>query len=131
MEQFYPVAIVTLLACALLFAMTANVARAHRKSGIPAPAMTGHPLLERAVRVHYNTLEGMPIFLPSLWLFAIYWSPTIAALLGLVWLAGRVIYFITYMADPSKRTAGFLIQTAASMALMLGALGRVLYLWVV
>ena len=35
-----------------------------------------------------NTLEWMPIFLPSLWLFAIYISDPVAAVLGLIWIAG-------------------------------------------
>lgn len=129
MEQFHPVAVVTLLTCALVFAMGLNVARARRRSGIPPPATTGHPLLERAMRVHYNTLEWLPIFLPSLWLFAVYASPAWAAALGLVWLGGRVAYFVGYMADPSRRMAGFLIQTAVSVVLMAGALLRILYLW--
>ncbi len=60
--------------------------------------MTGDPPLERTIRAHYNTLEWMPIFLPSLWLFAIYWNSTAAAILGLVWIAGRIIYFLGYAA---------------------------------
>jgi uncharacterized membrane protein YecN with MAPEG domain len=89
--------------------------------------MTGDPRLERAVRVHYNTLEWLPIFLASLWLFAIYWNELVAAGLGLVWIAGRLIYAAGYMADPAKRSTGFLIQFVASAALLLGALGRIIY----
>lgn len=89
MEQYFPVAVVTLLSGLLLFVMAITVARTHRRTGILAPTMTGHPDLERAVRAHYNTLEWMPIFLPSMWLFAIYWSPVWAAGLGMLWLAGR------------------------------------------
>jgi glutathione S-transferase len=90
--------------------------------------MTGDPLLERAVRAHSNTLEWMPIFLPAMWLLAIYWSPAWAAILGMVWIIGRIIYFVGYRAAPPKRFPGFLIQSIATTALALGALGRIVYL---
>jgi uncharacterized membrane protein YecN with MAPEG domain len=93
--------------------------------------MTGDPLLERALRVHLNTLEGLPLFLGGLWLFAIYWNEYVAAGLGVVWIAGRLIYAAGYMADPGKRSTGFLIQFAASGILLLGALGKIVYSLVV
>lgn len=129
MEQYYGVAAVTLLSGVLVFAMALAVARAHSAAGIPPPAMTGDPRLERAVRAHYNTLEWLPIFLPALWLFALYWSAAWATALGLVWLAARIIYFVGYLAAPGKRYPGFLIQTVAASALLFGALGRILWLW--
>jgi len=127
MQPHSLVAIVTLLALLLYFCMGLQVARARRKSGISAPAMTGHPLLERAVRVHYNTLEWLPIFLASMWLFAIYWNDRVAAVVGVVWIVGRLVYSFGYMADPGKRTAGFLIQSLATGVLVFGALGRLIY----
>jgi len=39
-----------------------------------------------------NTLEWLPVFLPSLWLFAVYVSDAIAGGIGLVWIIGRVFY---------------------------------------
>jgi uncharacterized membrane protein YecN with MAPEG domain len=131
MQPHTHVAIVTILALLLYFWMGLQVAGARRKSGIAAPAMTGDPLLERAVRVHYNTLEWLPLFLTGLWLFAIYWSDLVAAALGLVWIVGRVVYSAGYMADPGKRSTGFLIQLLATVALLLGALGRVIYMGII
>lgn len=122
------VAIVTLLALLTYFWMGLQVAGARRTSSIQAPAMTGHPLLERAVRVHYNTLEWLPMFVISLWLFAIYWNDLIAAGLGVVWIVGRLVYSFGYMADPGKRGMGFLIQALATAVLMFGALGRLIYI---
>jgi uncharacterized membrane protein YecN with MAPEG domain len=127
MMQHRWTALVTLLSLLAYFGMSLQVARARGKCGIHAPAMTGDPRLERAVRVHYNTLEWLPIFLASLWLFAIYWNELVAAGLGLAWIAGRLIYAAGYMADPAKRSTGFLIQFVASAALLLGALGRIIY----
>jgi uncharacterized membrane protein YecN with MAPEG domain len=121
------VAIVTVLALLTYFWMGLQVGRARSKSGIAAPAMTGDPLLERAVRVHYNTLEWLPIFLVGLWLFALYWNELVAAGLGVVWIIGRVLYSRGYMADPAKRETGFLIQSVASAILLFGALGKIVY----
>ncbi len=120
-------ALVTLATLLVYFWMSLQVARARGKSGIQAPTMTGDPMLERAVRVHYNTLEWLPIFLPSLWLFAIYWNEMVAAGLGVVWIIGRLAYAAGYMADPAKRSTGFLIQILACAVLLFGALGRIVY----
>jgi len=128
MQAYYDVAIVTLLTALLCFWMAVQVARTRQKVGILAPVMTGDPVLERTIRAHANTLEWIPIFLPSLWLFAIYWSSSVAAILGLVWIAGRIIYFLGYIAAPTKRRPGFFIQAMAAFALLLGALGRIIYL---
>ncbi len=129
MERYYPVAVVTLLCGLVIFGMALTVARTHSKTGILAPTMTGDPMLERAIRGHSNTLEWLPIFLPAMWLFAIYWSATWAAVLGGLWLVGRIAYFVGYLSAPLKRYPGFGIQAAATFALLLGALGRILYLW--
>jgi|SRR5882724_10165279 len=128
MISYYYVAAVTLVSGLVYFAMGLAVGRARGKSGIQPPAMTGDPILERTIRAHVNTLEWMPIFLPSLWLFAIYWSPTWAALFGVVWIIGRIVYFVGYVAAVEKRSVGFLIQFLAASALLLGGLGRIVYL---
>ena len=124
------ITLVTLLAVLVYFWMAAMVARTRRRVGIFAPVMTGDPTLERTIRAHINTLEWLPIFLPSLWLFAIYWNSPVAAALGAVWIVGRIIYFVGYRAAAGKRRLGFAIQAAAASALAVGALGRVIYLLV-
>lgn len=122
-------AIVTLVAILVYFWMGLGVGRARGKTGIAAPAMTGDPLFERHVRIHYNTLEWLPIFLPSMWLFAAAWNTdTIAAALGLVWIVGRVLYATGYAADPAKRSMGFTVQALATAVLLFGALGKIVYL---
>jgi len=129
MEQYYPVAIVTLLSGLAIFGMAVAVARIHTKTGILAPAMTGHPTLERAVRAHANTIEWVPIFLMSMWLFAIYWSPGWAAAIGLVWVLARIAYFAGYVSSPTRRYPGFLFQVLSASVLLFGALGRIFWLW--
>ncbi len=120
-------ALVTLLALLVYFGMSLQVARARGRTGINPPAMTGDPLLERAVRVQTNTLEWLPIFLVSLWLFAVYWNELVAAALGIVWIIGRMAYSAGYMADPAKRSSGFLIQLLACAVLLFGAAGKIVY----
>lgn len=120
-------AVVTIVALLTYFWMGMQVASARGKSGIDAPAMTGHPLLERANRVHINTLEWPPMFLAGLWLFAIYWDQRVAVGLGVVWIVGRVLYSTGYMADPGKRSTGFMIQALAVAVLLFGALGKIVY----
>lgn len=120
-------AAVTLVALLVYFGMGLQVAFARGKTGIKAPQMSGDPLLDRAVRVHLNTLEGLPMFLGGLWLFAIFQNERMAAGLGVVWIVGRLAYSVGYMAHPDKRSLGFLIQMVVTATLLIGALGRVLY----
>ncbi|HEX5419609.1 MAG TPA: MAPEG family protein [Gammaproteobacteria bacterium] len=130
-QAYYSVAIVTLLAGLVCFGMALTVARAHAKAGILAPVMTGNAYLERCVRAHTNTLEWTPIFLPAMWLFAVYWSPMWASIVGAIWILGRILYFLGYRAAPEKRFPGFFIQSTAVFVLSLGALGRIFYLMAV
>lgn len=118
-------ALVTLLAVLFFFFTSMNVSRSRSRTGVKAPAMSGHPDFERAFRIQMNTLEWMPIVLPSLWLFAIYISDAIAAGIGAVWIIGRIVYFIGYSKAAAKRGPGFAIQAIAAIALWAGALGAV------
>jgi uncharacterized membrane protein YecN with MAPEG domain len=127
MQSHAYVAIVSLLALLTYFWMSLQVGRARAKCGISAPAMTGDPVLERTIRVHYNTLEWLPLLLVPMWLFAMYWSDLVAAVVGLVWIVGRVLYALGYVADPKKREVGFLIQALAVAVLLFGSLGRLIY----
>ena len=120
-------ALVTLLAVLLYFYTGILVAKARSKFGVVAPATTGHVDFERVFRVQTNTLEWMPIFLPLLWLFALYGSDAGAAVLGLVWIAGRVMYIRGYTEAADKRHRGFSIQAFASAALLLGALAGIVW----
>jgi glutathione S-transferase len=119
-------ALVTLLAVLLYALLGFQVARARAKSGIKAPAMVGDPAFERTVRIQANTLEWMPIFLPALWLAAIYVSDPAAAAIGVVWIAGRAIYARGYAEAAEKRERGFTIQGLAAAALWVVALAGVL-----
>jgi glutathione S-transferase len=98
------------------------VGRARGRYGISAPAMTGHPVFERMVRVQQNTLEQLVIFFPALALFAHFINPLWAAALGLLFFVGRALYARTYVLEPSKRGPGFGLGALALIVLLLGAL---------
>jgi glutathione S-transferase len=115
-------ALVTLLAIVFYFYTGTRVPRARRKYGVPAPAISGNPDFERVFRVQANTLEWMPIFLPVLWLFAYYVSDVWAAILGLVWIAGRIFYMVSYTQAADRRGPGFGVQAAVCGVLLIGAL---------
>lgn len=114
-------ALVTLAAVAYYFFLATRVAAAHGKYGINLPATTGNPDFERIFRVHMNTLEWMPTFLVPLWLCAIFFSDIAAALLGVVWIVGRVVYFAGYSRAVEQRFPGFFIQSTACLLLFIGA----------
>jgi glutathione S-transferase len=127
LTMFHFTALATCLAIAFYFFTTIQVSKARVAFGIKVPATSGNPDFERVFRVQMNTLEWMPIFLPSLWLFAIYISDPIAAALGLVWIAGRILYMTGYAQAAEKRGRGFGIQAAATILLWLGALGAIVW----
>lgn len=115
------------LALIQFFVFGGLVGRARTTYGVAAPAITGHPIFERYYRVHYNTMEQLILFIPSMLLFATYVHAVAAAGLGLVFVIGRYIYLRGYIADPGKRGPGFLISMLPTMILLFGGLGGVLW----
>jgi len=97
------------------------VARARRRYGIRAPATTGDPGFERVFRVQMNTLEQTVLFLPSLWLAAAAFSDRWAALLGLVWVVGRLVYARAYYAAAEMRGPGFLMTVIPTFILLISS----------
>ena len=114
-------AVATLLALLLYLGLTTVVGQARGKYGIKAPAIIGHENFERAHRVQMNTVEQMVFFLPALWLCALLLSDKGAAAGGLIWVIGRGIYAVAYLADPAKRGPGMIISMFAQTGLFLGA----------
>jgi glutathione S-transferase len=96
--------------------------QARGRHGVAAPAITGHPVFERWMRVQSNTVEQLVIFFPGLWLFSQYVDPEIAAALGLVFLVGRFLFARGYVADPAKRGPGFILTYLSNAVLVLGGL---------
>ena len=125
--MFQFTALVTLLSISFYVFTSIQVSKARVAFGIKAPTVSGNPDFERVFRVQMNTLEWMPIFLPSLWLFAFYINDPLAAALGLVWIIGRILYLTGYSQAAAKRGLGFGIQGVAALLLWLGALGAIIW----
>src|ERR1700756_4825849 len=105
--MYHFTAFVTCLAILFYFFTSVRVARARAAHKIKPPAISGNLDFERVFRVQMNTLEWLPIFLPSLWLFAVYISDSAAASIGAVWIAGRILYLTGYSKAAAKRGPGF------------------------
>jgi len=122
-------AAVTLLAVGFYFFLATRVAVARGKFGVKHPATTGNPDFERVFRVHMNTLEWLPTFLVPLWVCALWLDDRAAAILGLVWIAGRVLYFVGYSRAVEKRIPGFFVQGIACILLFVGAIAGLVMRW--
>jgi glutathione S-transferase len=114
--------IVGLLAVVQLIVFAILVGRARGTYGVAAPATTGHPMFERYYRVQMNTVESLIVFLPGLWLAAKYWPPRYVAMVGGVYLIGRVLYLKGYVSDPKQRSAGYGLSMIPALILVLAAL---------
>jgi len=109
------------------------VGRMRGKHSVRAPAVSGAPEFERAFRVQMNTLEQFVLFLPLLWLITVYpvVSGYLAPGLGLIWLVGRVLYCLGYMAEAAKRSSGFLIAGVALLGLLVLSIVGITHAWLV
>ena len=114
--------LVALLSIIQLVVFGVLVGRARGQYGIAAPATSGHPVFERYFRVHMNTIETLLVFLPALWIAARYWPPRYVALVGAVYLVGRVVYLKAYVREPKSRSLGFSLSMLPTLALVLAAL---------
>jgi uncharacterized membrane protein YecN with MAPEG domain len=118
------------LALVEYFVITLQCGRARGRLGVPAPATTGHPEFERYLRVQYNTIEQLVIFLPALFAFGHFVHAGWAAGLGGVFIVGRALYARGYVQDPANRGPGFGLTLLANSVLLLGATLGALRAWV-
>lgn len=112
------VAIVTVAALIEFFWFSILVGKARAKYGIAAPATTGNEVFERYFRVHMNTQEQLVLFLPALWIFAHFISPTWASGFGVVFIIGRAIYCASYVRNPASRSLGFALTSLPTLAML-------------
>ena len=116
------VTIVAMLALLEYFFFSIKVGQARGKYGVKAPATSGNEHFERYHRVHQNTMEQLVMFIPSLFTFATLVSAMWAAILGVVFIIGRAVYFNLYVGNPDKRGPGVLISLLATAVLIIGSL---------
>jgi glutathione S-transferase len=114
--------IVTALAVLQFIVFGFRVGGARGRYGVKAPAITGNEIFERYFRVQQNTLEQLIAFVPGIYLFSHYFSPLVAAALGVVYLIGRELYAFTYVKDPAKRGVGYGTTFLPLVILVVGGL---------
>lgn len=123
MIEAYPLTTaVTLLALVLYLVLGVRVAQARGKYSVPTPATDGPPEFQRIFRAHQNTLEQIAAYLPVLWLAASAIGDPWAALIGLLWPIGRVVYALGYGKAAGKRGIGFALTMTSTAALLVAAI---------
>ena len=121
------VVIVIMLALIEYIVLLARVGSARIRTGLAAPAVSGNEEFERHFRVHYNTIEQLILFIPSIWFFAEYVHVLGAVGLGLVFIIGRALYAVNYVKDPASRSLGMMLTILPCYVLVLGALGGAIW----
>lgn len=94
------------------------VGKARGTYNVDAPATTGHEVFERQYRVQMNTLELL-VLVPCMVIFGQHVRVDVAAYAGFVFIIGRFVFLKSYMADPKKRTVGFLLSILPILVLLL------------
>lgn len=123
MSFAYPLTgLVTVLTLIVYFWMALNVGKVRTKLNVPAPATSGPDEFMRTLRVHENTMEGLLLFLPALWLFALTTHDLWAAVVGVFYPVARIVYARGYYEAAGKRSLGFTIGIIATGLLLLGSL---------
>ncbi len=94
------------------------VGKARGTYGVNAPATSGHEIFDRQYRVQMNTLELLLVLVPSMIIFGQNVRTDVAAYAGILFIIGRFVFLKSYMADPKKRTVGFLLSILPILVLL-------------
>ncbi len=107
---------------AVNFWQMSRIGGLRKKLGIKYPQMYSekHPEFNCAQRVHQNTLEMLPFFIPNLLLAGLR-HPCYAGIFGGVFIFARIIYSLGYYTgDPSKRVPGAILSMLGSILPLTG-----------
>ena len=95
------------------------------------PSVTQHsveiysdPKFMIAFRNQMNLLEHLILFMPTLWIFAFGVSDGLAAIVGLGYFIGRLLYARSY---PHSHRVGFMLAWVSMLVLMIGAVASSVY----
>ena len=116
------VTIVVMLALIQYFWFSIQVGRARGRFEVQVPSISGNDGFERYFRAHQNTAERLVVFLPAIFACGYFVNSPFAAAIGLVFIAGRGLYFRGYTDREKSRTAGFAIGELANILMVLSTL---------
>lgn len=116
------IALVIVLALVEYMGFSYATGRARLKYEIAAPATTGNEIFERHFRAQQNTLEQLIAFIPALVICGMFSNAAAAAVAGLVFVAGRFLYYRGYVKEPKSRSLGFGIGFLAMVYLLIAGL---------
>jgi|ERR1017187_3519666 glutathione S-transferase len=115
----YLAALDTVLAVVLTFALGIWAGYQRVRYKIAAPATTGDPQFERAFRTHANTIENLVLFLPLLWIAAVFYGGQIPFWIGLVWIVSRILFAVGYaQTNAQLREPGAVLGFASLFGLL-------------
>jgi glutathione S-transferase len=114
--------LVTALALVQFTFFGALVSKGRKQHSVLPPTMTGPAAFEALVRVHLNTLERLIVFVPLLWMAAMFWPAQWAALVGAFFIVGRFMYWRAYVKRPDLRQPGNILSMLAIAVLLLATL---------
>ena len=117
----YSIAII-LVALLQYLIFTFRVGFSRLKNNVLAPKTTGNEEWKIKFRIQQNTLEQLIVFIPAILVFAYFGNPAYAAGLGAFFLVGRIIYFVSYVKDPTKRGVGFIVGWIPMVLMVLAGL---------
>ena len=116
------IALVIVLAIVEYMGFVFATGRARLKYEIAAPATTGNEQFERHFRAQQNTLEQLIAFIPALVVCGMFSNAAAAAVAGLVFIIGRLLYYRGYVKEPKSRSLGFGIGFLAMVYLLIASL---------
>ena len=99
-----------------------QVGRARGRFEVQVPSISGNDGFERYFRAHQNTAERLVVFLPAIFACGYFVNSLFAAVMGLVFVAGRGLYFRGYTDPDKNRSAGFAIGESANILMILSTL---------
>ena len=114
--------LVILLALVEYIVFIGIVGAGRGKYNVEAPATSGDAQWERLFRIQQNTAEQLILFIPGVLAFAHYVSPMWAAIIGAVFVVGRLVYYVGYRQSGAKRAPGVLLSIPPNIVLVVGAL---------
>ncbi len=115
-------ALMTLACVGLLFFISFKMGTMRAKHAVPAGSVEGADEFNRYARSQANLIEGLMMFLPSVWVFAYFGNANFAGLLALVFVGARTFYHRAYVTDPAKRGRPFMVGIGTTALAWLGAL---------